>query len=84
MWHSQLEFFITDATFHIDSEEKVFSSADRLTASFWASKFEKFKNPIIDLKNRPKLAIGGSNDKNYFLFKFIFKKIKVDFFLSAV
>jgi hypothetical protein len=52
-------------------EKNYFSSSDPLTASFWASKLEKFKNPIMDLKNRPKLDVGGANDKNYFSFRIL-------------
>jgi hypothetical protein len=29
------------------------------------------KNPIIDCTNRPKLAVGGVDDKNYFSFRIL-------------
>jgi hypothetical protein len=51
--------FITDASFHVDSETF-------LTASFWTSKFEKFQNPKKEFKNRPTLVVRGVDDKNIF------------------
>jgi hypothetical protein len=43
------------------------SSSDPLTASFWASKLEKFKKSNNWLQNRPKL---GADNKKIFFSKF--------------
>jgi hypothetical protein len=48
-----------------EKSEKIPKSR-KFCIDFWAAKFEKFKNPIIDFKTRPKLAVGGLDDKKYF------------------
>jgi hypothetical protein len=54
----------------IQNKNKYFSSSDPLTASFELQSLKSSKNPIIDFKNRLKLAVGGRMTKNIFLFEF--------------
>jgi hypothetical protein len=60
-------------------KKKHFSSSDPLTASFRLQSLKSSKNPIIDFKNRLKLAIGRVDDNlflEFYAISRILKKLK--------